>query len=279
MGFGAFGAIVGMIGQSVAPSGVLLTALVIVAAAVMALVGIRLTGVSPRVAAWQLSLPGRWGGWARGGSSGGTMRSALVGAATFFLPCGFTQAVQLYALSTGSPRDGAIVMALFAVGTTPGLLAAGAAASRAQRGSGRALHAVGVVVIAFALVTGTGAVLQLAPGLATGTIAASERTANVVDARGMQSAATDVVREGYSPDVAVVYAGEPVAWTLTPEFRGCQSAVDASNLGLGPITVLDGPQTVTFTLDEPGTYTYSCAMGMYTGAFVAIERPDARPAS
>ena len=50
-------------------------------------------------------------------------RTALVGAATFFLPCGFTQAVQIYAISTANPLTAGLVMATFAVGTTPGLLA------------------------------------------------------------------------------------------------------------------------------------------------------------
>ena len=47
-------------------------------------------------------------------------RTALVGAATFFLPCGFTQAVQVYALSTASPVAAGAIMATFAVGPPPG---------------------------------------------------------------------------------------------------------------------------------------------------------------
>lgn len=275
VGFAALGAAVGAVGRSLAPSGLLLAAMILAAAAVMAIIGVRLTGVSPRIAAWQLALPGSWGRWARGGSGGGTGRAMATGAATFFLPCGFTQAVQLYALSTGSARDGAIVMALFAAGTTPGLLAAGAAASTARRGSGRALHVVGVVVIAFALVTGSGAVTQIAPGLATGTIHATERTANVVDAGGVQEVTTSVVADGYAPDVSVVYVGEPVRWTLLPDWYGCSSVVVARSLGFPEIDVLRGPATVEFTLDEPGTYPYACVMGMFTGAIVAIDRPDA----
>lgn len=275
IGFAVLGGAVGALGSAIAPSGVALAALVLGAALVMALVGVRLTGISPRIAAWQLSLPGRWGGWARAEVGGaGAARTMLIGAATFLLPCGFTQAVQLYALSTGSAVTGATVMAVFALGTTPGLLAAGAAASTARRGSGRALHAVGVVVVAFALVTGAGALAQLAPGLGTATVVATERTANVVDSAGTQLVATSVVREGYSPATTVIYAGEPVEWTLTPEFKGCQSMVVASSLGLAPIEVLFGPATVSFTAEEPGTYPYACAMGMYTGEFVVIERPQ-----
>ncbi|WP_062384004.1 urease accessory protein UreH domain-containing protein [Demequina iriomotensis] len=282
VGFAALGAVVGLVGRSLAPSGVLLAAVVLIAAGVMAIVGVRLTEASPRVAAWQLALPGRWGAWVGGasdGERGGTMRALGLGAATFFLPCGFTQAVQVYALSTGSPREGALVMGLFALGTTPGLLAAGAAAGAAassrRPAAGRILRGVGVAVLAFALVTASGAITRLAPGLGAGAITATERTANVVDAGGVQRVSTDVVGEGYSPATTVVYVDEPVAWTLTPVYKGCQSAVDASTLGLGRIMVLLDTETVEFTPTETGTYRYSCAMGMYTGEFVVIERPEA----
>jgi len=57
-------------------------------------------------------------------------KSALVaGAMTFFLPCGFTQAMQLYAVSTGSITKGALIMMLFALGTAPGLLGVGGLSS------------------------------------------------------------------------------------------------------------------------------------------------------
>jgi len=49
--------------------------------------------------------------------------SALItGALTFFLPCGFTFAMQVYAISTGNFIQGALVMGIFALGTLPGLL-------------------------------------------------------------------------------------------------------------------------------------------------------------
>src|SRR3989339_825578 len=38
---------------------------------------------------------------------------------SFFLPCGFTQSMQIYALSTGSFWTGALVMSSFALGTLP----------------------------------------------------------------------------------------------------------------------------------------------------------------
>jgi len=45
-----------------------------------------------------------------------------LGALTFFLPCGFTQSAQLYALSLGTFQSGAMFMSMFALGTLPVLL-------------------------------------------------------------------------------------------------------------------------------------------------------------
>jgi sulfite exporter TauE/SafE len=43
----------------------------------------------------------------------------LAGMATFFLPCGFTQSMQIYSLSTGNFIQGALTMFFFSLGTLP----------------------------------------------------------------------------------------------------------------------------------------------------------------
>jgi sulfite exporter TauE/SafE len=45
-----------------------------------------------------------------------------LGACTFFLPCGFTQALQLYVLAKGSFVTGALTMLAFSIGTLPALV-------------------------------------------------------------------------------------------------------------------------------------------------------------
>lgn len=47
----------------------------------------------------------------------------IVGALTFLLPCWFTQSMQLFALQSGSPLSGALIMGAFAIGTAPVLFA------------------------------------------------------------------------------------------------------------------------------------------------------------
>jgi uncharacterized protein len=78
---------------------------------------------------------------------------ALVGGATFFLPCGFTQAMQFYAVSTGSLVAGALTMFFFALGTLPvlALLSFTSLAIRTRTNQGVFFKTAGLLVILFAL--------------------------------------------------------------------------------------------------------------------------------
>lgn len=279
-GFTVLGAGVGMLGQAFSLTGWGLGVAMLAAALVMAALGVRLTGLSPRASAWQLSLPSRWGAWARrSGSATPTqpsrdLRAVALGAASFFLPCGFTQAVQIMALTSGSAARGALIMGAFALGTTPGLLATGAAASAAQRPSAvHVLRAMGVVVLAFAVATGAGAINTIAPRIGVEHVVATARTANVVDVDGVQHATVTITSAGYEPAQTVVYADEPVRWILDADIVSCAGLVDASALGVGNIDALSGEVSADFILDSTGTFPFACRMGMYSGSVTAIDRP------
>lgn len=77
----------------------------------------------------------------------------LVGVVTFFLPCGFTQSMQLYALTTGSFLSGALTMFSFAVGTLPVLALISFSSFSIKNGikAGIFFKTAGLIVIAFAL--------------------------------------------------------------------------------------------------------------------------------
>ncbi len=77
----------------------------------------------------------------------------LLGIATFFLPCGFTQSMQLYTLSTGSFLGGGLTMLAFALGTLPVLSLVSFSSLNIQK-SGHAgifFKSAGLVVILFAV--------------------------------------------------------------------------------------------------------------------------------
>lgn len=83
----------------------------------------------------------------------------VIGAGTFFLPCGFTQSMQVAALSSGSFVAGSFIMLAFALGTLPvlALLSFGSASFAQSRYAPLFFKSAGVVVFglgAFALLAG-----------------------------------------------------------------------------------------------------------------------------
>lgn len=82
-----------------------------------------------------------------------TLTPLLIGLATFFLPCGFTQSMQLYTLSTGSFLTGALTMLTFALGTLPvlGLISFSSFSIEHSAKKGLFFKTAGLIVIFFAL--------------------------------------------------------------------------------------------------------------------------------
>lgn len=82
-----------------------------------------------------------------------TLTPLLVGVATFFLPCGFTQSMQLYTLTTGSFLTGGLTMLAFALGTLPVLALISFSSFSIQKSSkaGIFFKTAGLIVIMFAL--------------------------------------------------------------------------------------------------------------------------------
>lgn len=82
-----------------------------------------------------------------------TLTPLLVGIATFFLPCGFTQSMQLYTLTTGSFLQGGLTMLAFALGTLPVLALISFSSFSIQKSSkaGIFFKTAGLIVIMFAI--------------------------------------------------------------------------------------------------------------------------------
>jgi sulfite exporter TauE/SafE/copper chaperone CopZ len=281
IGYGVLGAALGAIGASVMMPPQITAILMIAVAVVMTILGTRLTGLSPRIATWSPTLPmglGRQLGLADGGA--GTYsdtRAAGLGAASFFLPCGFTQAVQIFALSTGDPLFAGAIMAVFAIGTAPGLLAlAGLPVVVPSTMRPTLLRLVGVVVIGFAFVNAS-AGLQLSgitlPFPGVGTAVAAAPPAGDVAADGTQALTTFQDGGGYSPANVSIYAGVPTRWTIESSTTAtCAASLVVPSLGIR-IRLNEGANTIDLPAMPPGTLAYSCSMGMYGGRITIVERP------
>ena len=126
----------------------------LIIAIVMLILGINLLDVFPWAKRLQPGMPKFLSRHAMGVSKlNHTLTPALVGIATFFLPCGFTQSMQIVALSTGNFMSGAMTMFAFASGTLPvlGLLSFSSFSISKSSKSGIFFKTAGLVVILFAI--------------------------------------------------------------------------------------------------------------------------------
>lgn len=279
-GYGVLGALLGAIGAGVALPAPATAILMLAVAVLMTLLGVRLTGLSPRLAGWTPTLPlglGHRLGLDAGATGGySDVRAASLGAASFFLPCGFTQAVQVYALSTGSPLLAGALLAVFAIGTAPGLLAlAGLPVVVPGRARPTLLRLTGVIVLAFAVVNG-GAGLRLA-GISLPAFRVSVAEAAVpsgeLAADGTQVLSTTQDVDGYSPGNVAIYAGTPTHWRIESRSTAtCAASIVVPALGISTRLHL-GSNAIDLPALPAGTLYYSCSMGMYSGAITVVDRP------
>jgi sulfite exporter TauE/SafE/copper chaperone CopZ/plastocyanin len=273
-GFAALGAAMGGLGAAITLDTRMVAVLMIVVSLVMGAVGLQLAAVSPRLSAGTIALPAGLGRALRLDRGGYSHRTAfLAGAGSFFLPCGFTQAVQIYALSTGSPGEAAAIMGLFALGTTPGLLGIGGLTA-AVRGEASQVffRFAGVTVIAFAALNVHGALGVLAPGLRAPDGGGVSLSQNVSLDGDIQVLRTTQVANGYEPAAATIYVGREVRWEVDSTALSCAAALYAPALGIDA-ALQAGLNVFTFTPESVGTIRYSCAMGMYWGSITVIEDP------
>ncbi len=152
--FFILGGVIGAIGSAFAlnTSGTFILSVII--GIVMLILGINLLDVFHFAKKLQPSMPKFFSRHALGVSKfNHRFTPLLVGIVTFFLPCGFTQSMQIYTLSTGSFLKGGFTMLAFALGTLP-ILALISFSSFSIHNSSKAgifFKSAGLIVIMFAL--------------------------------------------------------------------------------------------------------------------------------
>lgn len=155
LSFALLGGVLGAIGSAIGISFTASAILGIIASIVMIVLGLNLVGVFEKSA---IALPSGVFSFFRKVEHK-TIAPLLIGAGTFFLPCGFTQAMQVAALSSGSFLSGLLIMTAFALGTLPmlALLSFGSASFAQSKHAPLFFKSAGILVIglgAFALLAG-----------------------------------------------------------------------------------------------------------------------------
>jgi sulfite exporter TauE/SafE/plastocyanin domain-containing protein/copper chaperone CopZ len=280
----ALGGLLGALGSFLNISGTPLGMLTLVIGIAMLLLGLKLIGIFPRLESVNFTLPksvSRWFGSDHQRREYSHRNAAALGALTFFLPCGFTQSMQLLAIGSGSFASGAFIMGLFALGTAPGLLGLGGIAS-AVKGifAQRFFKFAGIVVILFALFNiSNGLNLTGWQGVSvfggSGQVSTKNVGASITKENGIQIIRMTQGSRGYSPQTLTVEKGTPVRMIVTStDPYSCASSIVIPKFGIRK-NLQAGENTIEFTPTETGNIPFSCSMGMYTGTIVVVEAGSA----
>lgn len=280
LGYAFLGGLLGALGTVFQFSPLTNGLLTLLVGLVMLVMGLQLINIFPRLSKFKLSLP-KGISQALGANKKHEVysheKAMLMGALTFFLPCGFTQAMQLYAISTGNFAYGALVMGLFALGTAPGLLSIGGLTSLV-RGSFKArfFKAAGLALIFFAWFNFNNGYTLASLGLSSLANSAASSTKsesvsvsdpNVTLENGVQVVRMTETGQGYSPNSFSIKKGIPVKWVIDAQAPySCASVVLVPKLKIQKFLAA-GENIVEFTPTESGQLPFSCSMGMYTGVF------------
>jgi uncharacterized protein len=277
--FVVLGGILGLVGGELSLSGRFMSTLTMVVGIVMLLLGLNILGLAPSLTRLGIKMP------ARLTANLDTMKKSrsplapiVMGGLTFFLPCGFTQSMQIMALGSGSFVRGALILGLFAAGTFPVLFTAGVTASwTRQHKIAIVQKAAGLLVIFFALFTmNSGARLfgftgRVTPSATPATTTAPDNTSTSsstapITGRRFEMHAT---YSGWDPSTIHIKAGEQVTWVIWgDQLTGCTNRIIVPSLGLS-LTLKSGENLLTFTApSKPGVVPFSCWMGMVPGQFI-----------
>jgi sulfite exporter TauE/SafE/copper chaperone CopZ len=291
LGFGFFGSLLGGLGSFFKMSPSVLGVFTIIVAFVMLFIGLQLLNIFPILNRFSFVLPKKFSRLFFKSKKGqlekdnyshiGTM---VTGGLTFFLPCGFTQAMQLYAVMSGSALSGAAIMAFFALGTAPGLLSVAGIASIVKGRFGKIFFKVmGFVVLIFALfnlsngynlfsLESGGISLNLGNNTKNSAITNTISTdPNVEIKDGVQVVYMAETKRGYEPDNFTIKKDLPVKWIIDAQAPySCASALILPKFNIRK-NLEAGENIIEFTPDSIGRLKFSCSMGMYTGYFDVVE--------
>lgn len=268
LGYFLLGGLTGFIGKSVLLSLQATGMLKIALAVVMVFLGLKLLGLIPAKYC-RIPLPRSMTQTLRKMSTTeNSLGAGLLGALTYFIPCGFTQSMQLLALASGGFMTGALIMLAFALGTLPALLGISVISSSVKGSVARMFFSFAGALSLFLgftniqsglLLTGIDVFAFLPSTVATSTI-----DPNVsFDKNGQQIISLEVHDSGYSASSFTVEAGKPT-WlyaNVPSQLSGCISSMaipsfnilQQLNVGtnwIGPIT-------------PKKDFAFMCSMGMF----------------
>jgi sulfite exporter TauE/SafE/copper chaperone CopZ len=267
------GGLVGVLGQSITLSTRMTGYMNIVVALVMLYLALSILGFI-RKGSFPIRPPKKFAHWIAGLSDSNHPAAPFaLGALTFFLPCGFTQSLQLAALASGTFATGALIMSVFALGTLPALLGISAISSTAKGTSLNVfLRFSGTLVLVLALFNLSNGLALSGFDLSRAFADNTEQTASapVINNGAVQEVSLKVTPSGYVPSALTIKAGVPVRWTVDgSQAFGCTTIMTIPSMNITK-SLGKGSNIIEFTATQPGPLPFMCSMGMVRGSFTVI---------
>lgn len=259
------GGIVGALGSVVSFSGTMKGIVQVLAGAFMVIMGLNMLNLFPWLRKFNPRMPKIFAKKIYALKKNNS--PFYVGLLNGLMPCGPLQAMQLYALSTGNPFQGALSMFLFSIGTVPLMLAFGALSSLlSKKFTTKMMSISAVLVIVLGIfMFNSGASLSgiIIPSISNSTQSSngdSNNIAKIVD--GIQTVTVKLSSGRYEP--ITVQKGIPVKWIIQAEAKdinGCNNSIVVPKYNL-QYDLKAGDNVIEFTPTESGAFAYSCWMGM-----------------
>ncbi|UOO38708.1 sulfite exporter TauE/SafE family protein [Oscillospiraceae bacterium CM] len=272
------GGIVGGIGSIISFSNTAKGIVAILAGLFMLIMGLNMTGLFPGLRKFVPHMPKRL---ANKVQTSGTYGPFIVGLLNGLMPCGPLQAMQIYALGTGSALAGAASMLFFSLGTVPLMFGFGAASSFLSSKFTKKMMKISAVLVIFlgVIMLTRGFALSgfTVPSIGSANVAGSANKATI---SGSEQVITTTLQSGrYTP--ITVQEGIPVNWTIkadTNSLNGCNETIKIPQYNITQ-KLHPGDNVIRFTPDKEGTIPYSCWMGMIRSTITVVSDLGAATAS
>lgn len=267
------GGIAGALGTVIGFSGTARGIVAVAAGIFMVIMGLNMLNVFPRLRKLNPRMPKIFGEKIYSGR--GKYGPLFVGLLNGLMPCGPLQAMQIYALGTGSFTAGALSMFMFSIGTVPLMFGFGAVSSiigRKFTHKMMKLSAVLVIVLGVVMANRGLALSGLSiPYFSFGTGSSSQVSGVARVQDGVQTVTTRLSPGRYEP--ITVQKGVPVKWVIQArkdDINGCNNEIVIPEFKVRK-KLKTGENIIEFTPAEAGTFVYSCWMGMIRSRITVVD--------
>ena len=190
----------------------------------------------------------------------------IIGLLNGFMPCGPLQAMQIYALASGSIVQGALSMGIYALGTIPLMFGFGSFISLISREKIKQIMKFsGIIVIILGLFMFNRGLINFGYGFRN---LIPQETTSQTEYLEHQIVKMDLTYKGYSPNVLSIKKDIPVRWIINvKEMSGCTDEIIMPEYNIKK-TLEYGENIIEFIPKETGDIKFSCWMQMVWGKFI-----------